>query len=142
MGTFTPLRAAAGGVLIGLAAVFLMAATGRIAGISGIVSKLLPPYRDSEFAWRLAFVAGLLLAPLLVAAATGHAIPISLTSDTRVLAIAGFLVGFGTLLAGGCTSGHSVCGLARLSLRSLAATAAFMGAGLATVFVVRHVLGS
>jgi uncharacterized membrane protein YedE/YeeE len=133
---FTPWASLGGGLLIGLAAALLLLASGRIAGISGILGGLVPP-RAGESAWRLAFVAGLLVAPavLFLAGVRGEA---RLGAGPGVIALAGLLVGLGTSYASGCTSGHGVCGIARLSPRSLIATALFMGAGLATVFVVRH----
>lgn len=133
------LLAIVGGVLIGLAAVWLMAALGRIAGISGIASGLL--VRPSDWRWRMAFVVGLVVAaPLvwLVNGASGIGAP---QVGWPAMALAGLLVGFGTRIGHGCTSGHGVCGVARISPRSLAATATFMLCGMATVAVVRHVLG-
>ena len=137
---FTPWPALAGGLLIGLAAAMLVLLNGRIAGISGILGGLLRPGRG-DVAWRVAFVAGLVGAPLVYAAV---AVVPSLQIDAGygALVAAGLLVGIGTRYGAGCTSGHGVCGLSRLSLRSLAATAAFMAAGFATVFVVRHVLAT
>ena len=137
---FTPWSAAIGGVVIGLAAALLVLVNGRVAGISGIIGGMLLP-RAGDFAWRLAFVAGLLMAPL--AYATVAAFP-SVTIEARypVLIAAGLLVGIGTRFAGGCTSGHGVCGLSRLSPRSLVATLSFMAAGFITVFVVRHTIGA
>ena len=137
---FTPGSAAIGGVVIGVAAALLVLVNGRVAGISGIVGGMLRP-RAGEFAWRLAFVAGLLVAPLVYAAFAGRPVA-TIDADYPVLIVAGILVGVGTRFAGGCTSGHGVCGLSRLSPRSLVATLAFMAAGFATVFVVRHVIGS
>jgi uncharacterized protein len=138
---FTPLAGLAGGALIGLAAVLLMATTGRIAGVSGYAARLLPPYLDGLSNVRLAFVAGLILAPLLYSAVTGASIAHDVTSNRLALIAGGLLVGLGTVKGGGCTSGHGVCGLARLSQRSLTATAIFMTAGIATVFIMRHVIG-
>ncbi|MDR2329770.1 MAG: YeeE/YedE family protein [Comamonas sp.] len=138
LSAFTPLTALAGGALIGLAAVLLVLFNGRIAGISGIVAALLPP-RLQRGAWRLAFVAGLLAAPWLYQ----WFAPLPATASPAawpLLVLAGLLVGFGTRLGSGCTSGHGVCGLSRLSLRSLVATLVFMATGFATVFVVRHVV--
>ena len=135
---FTPWSALIGGALIGLAAVLLALFNGRIVGISGIVGALLPPQRQGG-AWRWAFVLGMLAAPLLYqlfAPVPASASPAS----WPVLVIAGLLVGFGTRLGSGCTSGHGVCGLSRLSPRSLVATLAFMGAGVVPVFLIRHVL--
>lgn len=140
MENFTPLPAFLGGILIGLAAVLLLLANGRIAGISGIVGGLLPP-EAGDAGWRLAFVAGLVAAPLLHAAVTGGAAPITVTSSTGLLLAGGLLVGFGSRLGGGCTSGHGVCGLARLSSRSLAATGTFLAAATVTVLVTRHLIG-
>jgi len=137
---FTPWSATIGGMVIGLAAALLIHVNGRVAGISGILGGMLRP-RARDFAWRGAFVAGLVAAPLIYAT---FATRPDASIDTRYPALiaAGLLVGVGTRLAGGCTSGHGVCGLSRLSPRSLAATLLFMAAGFVTVFVVRHLLGS
>ena len=137
---FTPWRSLVGGALIGLAAAILVVANGRIAGISGILGGLLRPARN-DWGWRLAFVVGLLAAPTVYALVAPLAVP-RIEAGTAVLVIAGLLVGFGTRLGSGCTSGHGVCGLARMSPRSLAATLGFMAAGFATVFVVRHLLAA
>lgn len=132
-----------GGVLIGLAAVILMAVNGRIAGISGIVSRLLPPTAlDSEWIGRGLFVLGLIAGPLLWGGLAGGVDLWTPEVKTPVLVLAGLLVGFGAVLGSGCTSGHGVCGLARLSPRSLVAVLAFMASAAVTVFVVRHVLGN
>ena len=141
MTEFTPVASAFGGVLIGCAAVLLMAANGRIAGISGIVSSLLPPWSGGELLPKLAFVAGLVTAPVLYRAFTGAVIVQTVSSDVVLMAAAGLLVGFGSVLGSGCTSGHGVCGLARLSSRSLAATATFMAVAFVTVYLSRHVVG-
>lgn len=141
MATDTIPSAAFGGLFIGLSAVLLLALTGRIAGVSGFVSRLLPPYSDNQLPVRLAFVAGLVIAPLLYAAATGIPVGIEVTSSLPLLVIGGVLVGFGAVRGGGCTSGHGICGTARLSPRSIAATAIFMTTGAITVFIMRHVLG-
>lgn len=136
---FTPWPALAGGVLIGISAGLMMLINGRIAGISGILGGLLRAV-PGERGWRLAFVLGLLLAPLawsLLAALP----PVQVEAGTPVLLAAGLLVGAGTRFASGCTSGHGVCGLSRLSLPSLLATACFMATGFATVYVMRHLLG-
>ena len=135
---FTPGAAALGGLLIGLAAVVLVLAAGRVAGISGIVGGLTRPVKG-DVAWRLTFVGGLLGAGLAFRAA-GWFPDVRLDASTPVLVVAGLLVGFGTRLGSGCTSGHGVCGLSRLSPRALAATLAFMAAGFATVYVARHLL--
>jgi len=140
MTEFTPLSAALGGALIGLSALILFLLDGRIAGISGILGNLLAP-RPGEVAWRIAFLAGLVSAPALYAAFGGHLPPLTVTSSIPLLLASGFLVGFGTRLGSGCTSGHGVCGLARLSPRSIAATLTFMAAGVITVFVTRHLVG-
>ena len=140
MANFTPLSAAIGGALIGLSAVLLMLLTGRIAGISGIFGGLLNPGSNDK-GWRIAFIAGLILAPLL-SGAIGYAMPApQLPSSWTVIIAAGLLVGFGARLGGGCTSGHGICGVARLSVRSIAATAIFMLTAIATVAITRHVLG-
>jgi uncharacterized protein len=136
--TFTPIASLAGGALIGLSAVMLMALSGRIAGVSGIVMRLFPPYADNEFAGRLAFVAGLVAAPLVVLVVTGRLPAQTIQANAAVLILAGFLVGFGSVWGNGCTSGHGVCGLSRLSMRSLVATITFMATGIATVFIARH----
>ena len=133
---FTPWPALAGGLLIGLAAAIFVLLNGRIAGISGILGGLLKPVRG-DAGWRVAFVAGLIGAPWAYAAFS--ALPrVQVDAGYGVLAAAGLLVGIGTRYGAGCTSGHGVCGLSRLSPRSLAATAAFMAAGFAVVFLVRH----
>jgi uncharacterized membrane protein YedE/YeeE len=142
---FTPWSALAGGGLIGLVAGALYFALGRIAGISGILGSLLLD-RSSEIGWRLAFLCGLLLAPGLWAIIVPGGLPlpsleIASQGGWAILVVAGLLVGFGTRLANGCTSGHGVCGLARLSPRSLVAVLCFMGIGIATVFVSRHLIG-
>jgi uncharacterized membrane protein YedE/YeeE len=137
---FTPVASLLGGALIGASAVMLMAAQGRIAGVSGIAVRLLPPYADSEFAGRLAFLLGIVVAPLVVLLATGTAPLPSIEAGPALLAFAGLLVGFGSVWGNGCTSGHGVCGLSRLSVRSLVATLTFMATAMATVFLVRHVL--
>lgn len=136
--SFTPIASLFGGALIGLSAVLLMWATGRIAGVSGIAARLFPPYEDGEFAGRLAFVAGLIAAPVLVRLASGSLPAQTIAAGTPVLMVAGLLTGFGAVWGSGCTSGHGVCGLSRLSVRSLVATITFMATGVATVFVIRH----
>jgi len=136
--SFTPMASLLGGALIGLSAVLLMWATGRIAGVSGIVARLFPPYEDRELAGRLAFVGGLVLAPVLVRFAIGILPEQTIAAGTPVLIVGGLLTGFGSVWGSGCTSGHGVCGLSRLSTRSLVATVTFMAAGMATVFVMRH----
>ena len=135
---FTPWTSLAGGVLIGAAAAMFLLLNGRVAGISGILGGLLRP-SAGDIGWRVAFIAGLVAAPLLYQLATP--LPtVQIDADTGLLVAAGLLVGLGTRYGSGCTSGHGVCGLSRLSPRSLVATAAFMAAGFATVFIVRHLL--
>lgn len=136
---FTPLAALAGGVLIGIAAAMFALLNGRIAGISGVLGGLLRPAKGDR-AWRIAFVLGLVGAPALYLLAAALPKP-QIDAGYGALVLAGLLVGIGTRYGSGCTSGHGVCGLSRLSPRSLVATAAFMGAGFVTVFVVRHLLG-
>jgi len=136
---FTPVSAAIGGVIIGVAVAMFALVNGRIAGISGIVGALLRP-APGAIAWRLAFVAGLIAAPLCFAA-VGAMPALVIEASHPMLVVAGLLVGIGTRYAGGCTSGHGVCGISRLSPRSIVATLSFMVAGFATVFVARHALG-
>lgn len=141
MENFTPISGLFGGLLIGLAVVLLLLLNGRIAGISGIVGGLLVPNpKGSEVGWRAAFVAGLLLGALAYMLATGGAALVNVQTSVPVLVLAGLLVGFGTRLGSGCTSGHGLCGIARLSKRSISATAVFFGVAMLTVFLVRHVL--
>ena len=135
---FTPWASLAGGVLIGIAAAMFLLLNGRVAGISGIVGGLLRPAAGDR-AWRFAFIIGLVAAPAVYALAGRYPVP-TIDAGYPLLLAAGFLVGIGTRYGSGCTSGHGVCGLARLSPRSLVATLAFMGAGFATVFMVRHVI--
>ncbi len=138
--SFTPLASLLGGAVIGAAAVMLMAFEGRIAGISGILSRLLPPAPERPAAGRVAFVAGLIAAPILTFAFTGAWPVPQIASGLPVLIVAGLLVGFGSVWGNGCTSGHGICGLSRFSLRSAIAVAVFMTTAIATVFVVRHIL--
>ena len=134
---FTPWSALAGGMLIGLAAALLILFNGRIAGISGILGGLLRP-RSGDLGWRIAFLAGLIGTPLLYP--LWQALPpVQIDAGTPALIVAGLLVGVGVRYGAGCTSGHGVCGLSRLSPRSLAATCAFMAAGFLTVYLLRHV---
>ena len=141
MTEFTPLQSLAGGALIGLAAVLLMAFHGRIAGITGILSGLLPPAPAPDWAWRAAFLGGMIASPLLYAALIGWPVALQIEGSNGLLLISGIIVGIGVTYGSGCTSGHGVCGLARLSPRSLAAVATFMASAAATVFIVRHVIG-
>ena len=133
---FTPWSSLAGGALIGLAAAMFALFNGRIAGISGVIAGLLKPTRG-DLAWRAAFVGGLLAAPLMYVL-MADAPTLQIDAGFGAIAVAGLLVGIGTRYGSGCTSGHGVCGLSRMSPRSLVATAAFMGAGFVTVFVTRH----
>lgn len=135
---FTPWTSFAGGLLIGLAAAMLLLVNGRIAGVSGILGGLFRP-AAGDAAWRAAFLAGLLFAPALYALSSRYPAP-TIEAGYPMLLLAGLLVGAGTRYGSGCTSGHGVCGLSRLSPRSLVATLAFMGAGFSTVFVLRHAL--
>ncbi|MBV6273719.1 YeeE/YedE family protein [Alcaligenaceae bacterium CGII-47] len=135
---FTPWASLSGGVIIGLSAALFILVFGRILGISGIVGGLLGAQRN-DLAWRVAFVAGLLAAPWAWYVFLPP-VPVRIDAGWITLIIAGFLVGIGTRYGSGCTSGHGVCGLARLSLRSLVATLSFMGAGFITVYLVRHAL--
>ncbi len=137
---FTPWSALAGGVLIGVAAAMFVLLNGRIAGISGVIGGLLKP-TPGDIAWRAAFVVGLLGAPLAYSLFAALPKP-QLAAPYGALVLAGLLVGIGTRYGSGCTSGHGVCGLSRLSPRSLVATAAFMGAGFITVYAIRHLLGT
>jgi uncharacterized membrane protein YedE/YeeE len=134
------IMAAIGGVLIGLSAVLLMAFSGRIAGVSGIVGGLLPPKPVTDRSWRLSFVLGLVLAPLLLRMATGASGIGAPAVDYPILLVAGLLVGAGTAFGGGCTSGHGICGMARLSPRSAVAVMVFIIAAMVTVFVTRHLV--
>ena len=137
MANFTPVSAAIGGALIGLSAVLLMLLLGRIAGISGILGGCLAADR-SDLGWRLAFIGGLVLAPLAFGLA-GFALPVpDLPTSWLLLIASGLLVGFGARLGGGCTSGHGICGIARVSARSLTATAIFMGVAISVVALMRH----
>ena len=136
---FTPLMSLIGGAMIGLSAVFLLASTGKIAGISGTIASMLPPVGSSVVV-SVAFIVGLLAAAPVYQLVSGTVPEQLISSNFTVLAVAGLLVGVGTILGNGCTSGHGVCGISRLSPRSIVATGTFMATGLATVFIVRHVL--
>jgi uncharacterized membrane protein YedE/YeeE len=136
---FTPWTSLTGGIMIGVAAAMFLMFNGRIAGISGIVGGLLTPSRG-DVAWRVAFVAGLVISPLVFA--LGAPLPeVTIEAGYPTLIIAGLLVGLGTRYGSGCTSGHGICGLSRRSPRSMVATIAFMFAGFVTVYIVRHVMG-
>ncbi len=139
---FTPWMSLMGGLLLGLASALFILANGRILGISGILGGLLAP-RPGDAAWRVAFLFGLAAAPAsLLLMAPGLVPTPRIDAGWAALVVAGLLVGYGTRLGSGCTSGHGVCGLSRLSPRSLVATLAFMAAGFATVYLLRHVLAA
>ena len=139
--TFTPVAGLVGGALIGLASAALLLAEGKIAGVSGILGRsFFPAKRD--LGWRLAFLAGLPIGAWLATRATADALGFAITDDPLLLVAGGFLVGLGTQLGSGCTSGHGVCGMARGSKRSILATLTFMASGAATVYVMRHVWGA
>lgn len=140
MANFTPWASLAGGMLIGASASLMLLFNGKIVGISGIVAGVLAPARGDAL-WRLAFVTGLIGAGAALGAAIPWAFAIGIDRSTGEFAAAGLLVGFGSRLGNGCTSGHGVCGISRGSRRSLAATATFMVTGAATVYVINHVLG-
>jgi len=138
MSAFTPVSASIGGALIGVAIVLLMLLIGRLAGISGILGGLLSGERDRS--WRVAFIIGLILAPV-VAGISGYSVPVlTMPTSWGTVTASGLLVGFGSRLASGCTSGHGVCGIARLSTRSIVATGVFMSTAIAVVAPARHVL--
>jgi uncharacterized protein len=135
---FTPFASLLGGIFIGVAATLLMAMHGRIMGLTGIVSGILPPFAD-DWPWRAAFLAGAIIAPLSLVAAN-YDIPFASPTTLPVLIAGGVIVGIGVKLGSGCTSGHGICGIARLSPRSIAATGIFMVATAITVFIIRHIL--
>ncbi len=139
MENFTPLSGLIGGLLLGSAVALLLLLNGHISGISGIVGGLLAP-KGADAGWRVVFVAGLLLGPFVYMLATGGAIPVRIEASLPILVAAGLLVGFGTRLGSGCTSGHGLCGIARLSKRSIVATSVFFGVAMLTVFLTRHAL--
>ncbi len=139
--SFTPVASLAGGVLIGLAASLLMLVSGRIFGVTGIVAGLLRPGAGRDQGWRAALLLGMVCGPLLVWAATGAMPVVQVPVPMPALLIGGLLVGMGVTWASGCTSGHGVCGIARLSPRSIAATLTFMVTAFATVHLLRHVIG-
>jgi len=138
--TFTPLAGLIGGALLGLASAALLLSEGKIAGISGILGRSFFP-ASGDLGWRLAFLVGLPLGAWLATRATADALGFAITDSVLLLVAGGFLVGIGTQIGNGCTSGHGVCGMARGSKRSILATLTFMVTGAATVFVMRHVLG-
>lgn len=139
--SFTPLSSLAGGLLIGVAATMLMMGLGRIMGATGIISGLLFSENKAEAAWRAALIAGMIAAPGLIYAVTGTMPALDIPVSPTMVAIGGVIVGLGASIGSGCTSGHGVCGLSRLSIRSLAAVVTFMTTAAVTVFIIRHALG-
>lgn len=139
--TFTPIQSLAGGALIGAAAVLLMATLGRVMGATGVLAGFLTPASRDDWSWRAAMLAGMVSAPAAIWIASGATVELTATVSTPLLIVGGLLVGLGVTFGSGCTSGHGVCGLARFSSRSLAATVVFMAATAATVFILRHGLG-
>ena len=140
MENFTPIASLCGGLLIGLSASLLLLCDGKIAGISGVVGGLLSPTQN-DTAWRILFVAGLLTGGLLFGRFAPQVFTFSISRSTGALVLAGLLVGFGTQLSNGCTSGHGVCGISRFSTRSIVATVTFMITGIITVYIINHFLG-
>ena len=138
--SFTPMASLVGGVMIGVAALLLMLLHGRVMGISGILGGIVRPAARDDVPWRLLFVAGALLGPLAVIYLVGRPVDVVSVASGLVLPVAGFLVGLGTAIGSGCTSGHGICGLARLSMRSAAAVGMFMITAVVTVYIVRHVV--
>ncbi|MEK9935411.1 MAG: YeeE/YedE family protein [Rhodobiaceae bacterium] len=138
--SFTPLASLAGGVMIGVAALLLMLVHGRVMGVSGILGGLIVPSDKSDVRWRVLFVIGVLAGPFVIMALTGAPVERTPVASGFTLPIAGFLVGLGTAIGAGCTSGHGICGLARLSIRSAVAVGMFMGAAIVTVYIVRHLV--
>lgn len=139
---FTPWMSLGGGVLIGLSAVGLMLVLGRIMGATGIVSGLIAPVDRADFAWRAALLAGMMTGPLVVLGLSGAMPVVQVPTSTLAMVVGGLIVGVGVSYGAGCTSGHGVCGMARLSPRSIVATLTFMATTFATVFVLRHVVGA
>ena len=138
--SFTPMASLVGGVMIGVAALLLMLLHGRVMGISGILGGIVRPAARDDVPWRLLFVVGALLGPLAVIYLAGRPVDVVPVASGLVLPVAGFLVGLGTAIGSGCTSGHGICGLARLSMRSAAAVGMFMITAVVTVYIVRHVV--
>ena len=140
--TFTPWASLGGGVLIGLASTLLMATLGRVMGATGILAGFFRPASPADWGWRIAVLAGMVSAPLALRLVTGEMPESQAPTSLAAMILGGLIVGFGVTYSSGCTSGHGVCGLARLSLRSLAATATFMAVTAATVFATRHLSGA
>jgi uncharacterized protein len=139
--TFTPIASTIGGLLIGTASVLLMLTLGRIMGATGILAGFFTPASRDDFLWRAAMLAGMVTSPLIYLALTGSFPAVEIPISTPVLLIGGFIVGIGVTFGSGCTSGHGICGMARLSPRSIAATLTFMAATAVTVYIIRHVIG-
>lgn len=139
---FTPWASLGGGILIGLAATLLMLFLGRVMGATGILTGLIAPASGNDFAWRAAMLAGMVSGPVAILALTGQMPAVEVPVSTLMLVLGGLVVGVGVTFGSGCTSGHGVCGMARLSPRSIAATLTFMIFTFATVYVVRHILGA
>ena len=141
MESFTPVSALAGGALIGLAAAVLLLLNGRVAGVSGVAGGVIA-FNKGDTAWRVFFLGGLVIGALAYGFAEPSSTAITISDSLPVLVLGGLAVGFGTRMGGGCTSGHGVCGIARVSVRSLVATGTFMVVAMATVFIVRHMVGA
>ena len=139
---FTPWQSLSGGMLIGVASVLLMLTLGRIMGATGVLAGVLTPSAHPDTGWRLALLAGMISGPLAVLAVTGRMPAVEVPVSTQMLLLGGLLVGIGVTYGSGCTSGHGVCGMARLSRRSIAATLTFMLTTGVTVYVIRHVMGA
>ena len=138
---FTPVTSFGGGLLIGLAAVLLMLGLGRIFGATGVLSGAIFAESREEMTWRIALITGMVLAPVLIFAVTGRLPALTIPVSPAMIVVGGVMVGLGASLGSGCTSGHGVCGLSRLSVRSLVAVPTFMATATITVFLVRHVFG-
>ncbi len=138
---FTPFASLGGGILIGIASVLLMANFGRVMGATGILAGFLMPTNRDDWAWRASLLAGMVSAPALYWLVSGQSVVVQVPVSTIAMIIGGLIVGAGVTFGGGCTSGHGVCGIARLSPRSIVATVVFMIAAVATVYVTRHVIG-
>lgn len=138
---FTPFLSLSGGILIGIASLLLMGGFGRIMGATGILAGFLVPNGRDDWAWRASLLAGMVSAPALYWLISGQAVVVQVPVSTTAMVIGGLIVGAGVTYGGGCTSGHGVCGMARLSTRSIVATIVFMIAAVATVYVTRHVIG-
>ncbi len=137
---FTPFASSIGGTMIGGAAILLMATHGRIAGISGIAVRMFPPFIDHDAIGRIVFIIGVIVSSIVYAAVTGAWAPMSIIGGTSLLIAAGLLVGFGSVWGNGCTSGHGICGLSRLSFRSVVAVATFMTTAIVTAFITHHLM--